>query len=205
MNRYVIGSSATGEILRSVVCDQDQVESQVGTGETLDLSDDAEPATHYFVEGAVVAYTPEQAAKKSARPAYTSGWSNESMTWGVDGDLAMQRTAKWDALKTERERRIVAPKQTSVGVFDADPQSTANLANVIALTAIAVSRGLPGTARYTLADNTRQTLTLEQLQTAALEMGAQVQALYDQGDELRSATDAASTAAELAAVDWPAT
>jgi len=65
-----------------------------------------------------------------------------------------------------------------------------------------VGRGGPGTANYTLASNERVSLTLEQLETAALEIGSQIQALFDQADLLRQAIEAATTIEEVGAVVW---
>ncbi|HWH83260.1 MAG TPA: DUF4376 domain-containing protein [Burkholderiaceae bacterium] len=199
MNRYVIGSAATGEILRSVECDPDQLEAQAGDGEVLDLHDDATPETHYFLDGALMAYTPEQAAAKRVRPE-DAGWSNAAFAWIDARDLARRRLERWAAIKAERDARIAAPKQTSLGAFDADLASQDNLNKVIALTRIAVARGYPDAARYTLASNARQLFTVEQLETAALEMGAQVQGLFDAADALRQQIDASD---DPDSINWP--
>ena len=79
MNRYVIGNSVTGEIARTVTCDSSQVAAQVLAGEVLDLHDSAEPSTHYFLSGALIAYTEDQRVRKALkRPSET--WSNASMS-----------------------------------------------------------------------------------------------------------------------------
>ncbi|WP_310583988.1 hypothetical protein, partial [Deinococcus sp.] len=73
------------------------------------------------------------------------------------------------------------------------------------LVGIAAELGLPTTANYTLADNTRSVFTLAQLKMAALEIGGQVQTIFDKADVLRKQIESATTDTQLDAIQWPAT
>lgn len=159
----------------------DDVEPHVETGVTLvEINAPLPAGTHRYLNGSI---EPHQIVP--------------SLQEAVD--------ARWSAIKAERNTRIAIPKPTSAGLFDADEASQNNLNKVIALVQIAASLGAPAEANYTLATNDRVTLTLAQLSMAALEMGAQVQAIYDTGDELRTAIEAATTLAQLDSIQWPAT
>ena len=108
MNRYVIGSVATGEILRSVICESDQVAAQVQAGEVLDLHDTAGNGTHHFVSGAVMAYTAPHAAEKAERRG-DAVWSNVAFAWQDLRSLAEVKLAKNAEIN---ESRMTANRET---------------------------------------------------------------------------------------------
>lgn len=121
----------------------------------------------------------------------------------VDTPLEKARAAKLAELRTIRSLKIAAPKTTAFGAFDADEKSQNDLNKVVSLQAAAASLGLPTAANFTLADNTRRSFTQAELAQAALEIGAQVQAMYDVHDALRAQVVAAQSVGEVAAVVWP--
>ena len=129
--------------------------------------------------------------------------SNGALTWRDDRTLEEARAQAWARIKAARQAAIESPKATSQGTFDADIAAQDNLSKVIAMLRVAISRGYPDAARFTLANNERKTFTLAQLETAALEIGAQVQSAFDTGDDLRQRVDAASNVADLGGVQWP--
>lgn len=119
--------------------------------------------------------------------------------------MAARKLRAWVRIKDHRDMVISQPKPTSAGTFDADEDSQNNLNKVIALVGIAAELGLPTTANYTLADNTRSVFTLAQLKMAALEIGGQVQTIFDKADVLRKQIESATTDTQLDAIQWPAT
>lgn len=163
----------------------------------------APPATgeHYwrFQAGEI----PGAWVEKSARTNPHQEWDSANRAWRDPRTLARIKADQWAKIKAERNQRISTPKQTSIGLMDADEASQNNLNKVIALVTLAVAKGLPGVANFTLATNVRVSLTLDQLQTAALEMGAQVQTLYDMADVLRRQIDACTTQSAVEATTWP--
>lgn len=128
--------------------------------------------------------------------------SNGSLTWRDDRTLAQARAQAWERLKAARQSVIESPKETSVGTFDSTVAAQDNLGKVIAMLRVAISRGYPDAARFTLANNERKTFTLAQLETAALEIGAQVQAAFDTGDDLRQRIEGTNLAG-LNDINWP--
>jgi|GEM_PF-3812756 len=143
------------------------------------------------------------AAAEAALVATAGPWSGGTVAAVASGTaLEAAQARRWAEIKVLRDIEIAEPKMTSVGMFDATPEDQNNLSKVIALVQIAAARALPAQANYTLADNTRVTLTLAELEQAALEMGAQVQALHDQGIELYEAIYSAETVEDVEAVTW---
>jgi hypothetical protein len=152
--------------------------------------------------GVIIPYAEVDVGVKSQRPTTPATWSNETMTWVSTETIENCRDRRWQEIKTQRNFDIVQPKATSVGTFDAKPDDIVNLNTVLALARIAESRGIPSDSNYTLANNVRSTFTINELETAAIEMGAQVQALYDAADVLRGQIDNASTIEEVEAIVW---
>lgn len=150
--------------------------------------------------GELVAYRPPAPPDDAQR---TWRWDQAARRWLPVPTLAALQAQAWTRIKAERDRQVALPKSTPAGPFDASPADQDNLNKVLALTALAAAAGLPAEARYTLADNSRVLLTLAQLQAAALSLGAQTQALYDTAAALRAQIDAATTPAELDAIQWP--
>lgn len=169
-------------------------------GATLALPPEGADATTrlddlYVVNGEVFLAPP--------RPAGGPWWFDvKQAAWTDPRTLDQIKATQWQKVKASRDAAIAAPKPTSVGTFDADPESQNNLNKVIALVQVAASRGYPAEANYTLADNARVLLTLTQLETAALEMGVQVQGMFDAGDALRQQIDAATTTEEIEGIAW---
>lgn len=153
--------------------------------------------------GAIHRYTPSQLEARAVRPNITSVWNNDTMTWDDGRELGQVKVELLVKLKAAKSALIEAPKVTSVGTFDATQKAVTDLNTVIQLTKMAAERGLPATANFTLTSNERVTLTLAQLETAALEMGAQVQAVYDLYDPIINRVREAATLAELDMVPLP--
>lgn len=122
--------------------------------------------------------------------------------------LADRKAERWEAIKAARAAAIDAPLPVAgIGTFDCDEASRANIANAALLMQTMAATLQPGevpTIDFTLADNTVATLTAGQMVEVALHMGAKVQAAHATGRALREAIDAATTAAAVEAVAWPA-
>ena len=209
MKTIVVANPGTGEIMRVVSCPVDDVGSNSPV-DMLTLEIDPSLAVSgntHFVDsvGNLTAYTLVQQESKATQPKEGGIWSNTSFSWVVAWTLAQRKAYKWDEIKAARNAAITTPKSTSVGLFDADETSQNNLNKVIALVQIAASLGAPAEANYTLATNERVLLTLPQLSMAALEMGAQVQTMYDRGNTLRTQINAAIDIPAVEAITWSVT
>lgn len=128
---------------------------------------------------------------------------NGEAAWVDLRPIVELRAAKWAQIKAERARRIALPKPTPIGNLDSGPAGIGNVNSVVLLLRTIVARGGPNTTRFTLADNTRVTITLAQLEQAAIDMGVAIQGIYDTADTLRQAIAAAQSAQDLQAISWP--
>lgn len=203
MNRYVIGSAATGEIVRSVRCDSSQVGGQVGAGEVLDLSDDAAPDTHYFSGAAVLAYTPQQASDKRAARSGMS-WSNLTMAWTEARTLARCKADRWSEIKAARDAAIRAGFVWSGKPFDSDLQSQIFIEGAAQLALLSQMASQPFSIDFTLQDNTIAALSAADMLAVGQAMGVHIMTQHGTGRGLRDAIGIAATVAAVQAVAWPA-
>lgn len=60
------------------------------------------PSTHYFRNRQPVAYTPEQAASKAARPLHAARWCNQAMQWLDERSDAQRAADELGAVHTAR-------------------------------------------------------------------------------------------------------
>ena len=202
MNRYVIGGVDTGEILRSVVCDSDQVDSQVHAGEVLDLSDDANDATHYFSGGAVVPYTAEQADLKLLRRE-GSTWSNVTMHWLDMRTLMDVKSIQNGLINTERLAANRSSFQFSGKAIACDELSRGDIdavSGIVALTG-ALPPGFPG--GWKAIDNSYVAIPDRAAWVSFYAaMVSQGTANFNHAQLRKSALLAASTITEAEAVVW---
>lgn len=154
-------------------------------------------------EGEIAVYTEAQLEAKASRPPHPAIWSNETMAWVDTRGLEELKLVQRGVIKDARNANIATPKMTTVGLFDADEVSQNNLNKVIALVRLGAAKGYPAAANYTMATNERREFSLSDLETAAFEIGYQVQQIFDIADTLYQQIDAATTKAEVEAVRWP--
>lgn len=132
---------------------------------------------------------------------YTWDWSTH--TWIDPRTLQQVKDEKWEQIKHDRDAAIAAPLSTSYGVFDADANSRANIANAVLYLQTLEQQGTPGTVDWTLADNTTITLNYQEMSTVGLLLGQRTNSAYDTARALRAQIDAATTIAEVEAIHWP--
>ena len=149
--------------------------------------------------GQVEDYQPPAPADDELR---TWAWDEATRRWAAVPTLAALKFAARERIKAAREAAISEPKTTTYGTFDATLEARSNIAAVVAMAQTAAKLGLPSNVSFTLADNSRPEFTLLQIETAALQVGAQVQACYDHADELLQQIEAAADAAALASITW---
>ena len=197
--------AATGAIAPgSITCSPAQLAANTPAGH-LPLEGSFDPLSQRVVIAAggatpvVIDYQPPAPADDELQ---TWAWDAGTKRWLATPTLAALQLAARERIKAAREAAVNAPKATSFGTFDADPESRANIAAVVAMAQTADKLGMPSGVSFTLADNTRPEFTLAQIESAALQVGAQVQACYDHADALFQQIDAAADAAALDAIVW---
>lgn len=193
MNSYIIYQDS-GKITRVVVCENIQIQLQSGEQYIEGSVDNSkfyvDVATKTFVE-----FPPK------TQPYYTWDWNTHS--WVDSRTLQQVKDQKWEQIKRDRDAAINAPLSTPYGVFDADANSRANIANSVLYLQTLEQQGTPGTVDWTLADNTIITLNYAEMSEVGLLLGQRTNAAYDTGRALRAQIDAATTIAEVDAIHWP--
>lgn len=201
MKTWTLYDAATGMIRPgALTCSDAQIAANVPEGyAALEGAFDPLSQAVDLNTGQVVDYQPPAPADDELR---TWAWDAETKRWAAQPTLAALKDAKLAEIKAAREAAIDAPKATSFGTFDATPEARANIAAVVAIAQTAAKHGYPSNVFFTLADNSRIEFTLDQIESAALQVGAQVQAAFDKQATLYAQIDAAETVEDLQAIHW---
>lgn len=118
---------ATGELVRTGTSPEDQFSVQAAPGQAV-VASNFERTKHYWRDGAVAAYTAEQAATKAVRPAYAVRWSNFPPCWVFLSPEVMLEMAKWSQwlkIKTMRDARKSGGFKVGLKWFHSDEPSRA--------------------------------------------------------------------------------
>lgn len=200
---FSIYKTSTGEIQRwGTTQDMDYEYVDVDGGEWISSAGAYPSRSHYFLDGVLTEYTPEQAAAKAARPEWRGHWSNTTMSW--EAGLDVLRASKWREIKAARDAAISAPLQTESGVFDADPRSRAALSDSVSVLAAAGRRGKPRSTQFTLADNSSVWLSANEADDVLVALGDRTEAAHGIARTLRARIESA-TAEQLETIAWPPT
>lgn len=196
---YAIYDTTTGQI--NQICSAPNLESiqhLLGTENAALQCSEGLSNVQFYVDvnsQSLVEFPPKPASY------YTWDWSTH--TWIDTRTLQQVKNEKWEEIKRSRDAAINAPLSTPYGVFDADPNSRANIANSVLYLQTLEQQGTPGTVDWTLADNTTITLNYQEMSTVGLLLGQRTNAAYDTGRALRTQIDAATTIPEVEAIHWP--
>lgn len=200
MPRFVVYEVASGEIVSHGTCGVASVPAQASDPAHAVLIGEGTDATHYVRDGALVAYTPEQAAAKAV-PA-PGAWDNDSMGRAYSVPLDVARRIKWAEIKAARDAAEFGGFVWDGSTFDSDPASQSRIQGAAQLATLAQMAGEPFAIDWTLADNTVRTLSGADMLAAGVAMGQHVQAAHEAARGLREAIDAAANADALAGVAW---
>lgn len=198
MKDYVLYYENTGEIYISGTC-QDEDFDKVDQPGFVKLETKGSYLLNYAFDGELREYTPEQALEKKNRPFHSAYWSNDTFEWISSRSIEDLRSNKIDVMKMAREQCLSYHQATSVGVFNADEKSLANLSQTV----LYLQLGDLKSTEYTLADNSRVTLSSEQLRTALCEICESVQKTHSTFSALRKKISEATSIKEIDAISWP--
>lgn len=113
------------------------------------------------------------------------------------------KQARWAELKRARDAAeyggFFIP---GLGAFQSDPASQRLITGSVVLAQLAVAQGAPFSVTWTLADNSIADLDAEAMIAVGVALGMHVEACHVAGRVARSALEAASTAEEVAAVEF---
>ena len=120
----------------------------------------------------------------------------------VLSDLDTAKAKKLLEIESAKNVEINTPKITSLGTFDNTDADNNKLSLIIQVTQLAQARGAPAVAGFKDSAGNWVEYTLDQLETVALEMAAQVIPLYTKEAGLVAQVDMATTIDEINAVVW---
>lgn len=131
---------------------------------------------------------------------HTFDWATK--LWADTRLLPEIKDEKWEVVKSAREAAVNAPLATPYGTFDCDARARTSITDAVLLLKSLEDLGTPDSIDFTLADNSVITLTTAQMVSVGLLLGQKVQAAYTRARDLRAQIEAATTAAEIEAVEW---
>lgn len=188
MIHYAAYDPQTGRILRTGLC----AEADLALQGTAIEANEADASLHYVLEGALV--------DLPARPGPGYVWMGPVAGWVDQRSLSDIQDRKWEAIKAAREAMKNSPIEVGGITVDSDAKSRENI-----MGAVLEMQATGRTSRtWTLADNTRQTLTLSQLVSIGAAIADRTETLQNLSQDLRQEIYAATTPAEVEAVAWPA-
>lgn len=193
---YAIYSTTPGRILRTVACAEDTIELQLRTGEAyIEVSNDINDATHYINSSGQLTPYPE-------KPSQFHVFDFNAGTYSDPRTLQDFKDLKWRGIKQARTAYLNSPITTPYGVFDGDPTSQDNIKGAIQLSDKLLAFSQPSDITFTLADNSRVTLTNAELNTVGFVLGARTNAAHEASAVLRTQTEEATTREELDLILW---
>lgn len=113
----------------------------------------------------------------------------------------------WDEVKALRDAKETAPAVTPLGLADSDERSKTKVLGLVLMALLAKQSGAPFAEEFTMADNTIVMLDADQAILLGMSLGQNVSQIHARGRVLRAEIEAASSFADLAAIDitlgWP--
>lgn len=137
----------------------------------------------------------------AAPPSDWAAFNIDTGQWVDPRPITKRKTDRWATIKAERQRREYAGFTWDGSTFDSDPISQSRIQGAVQLASLD-----PATFSidWTLADNTVRTLSGANMVAVGTALAQHVTALHITTRGLRAQIEAATTAAEVDAVVWPA-
>lgn len=125
--------------------------------------------------------------------------ANGVLYWDDPAMLAEARTQAWAAVKKERDTAEAVPFEFEGGMYDPSKENISGAALAALLAQLA---GQEIADEWTLADNTRKTLSGPQIIALGLALTQRVKEIHARGRQLRDLIDNAATPAEAYGYTW---
>lgn len=126
---------------------------------------------------------------------------SDQLVW--EFDLAAARGSKWAQIKRARDAAEQAGFVWDGSTFDCDSISQSRIQGGALMATTALLNSAPFSITWTLADNATRTLDAADMIAVGIAMGQHIDSIHQTGRRLRSQLDAATTPAEISAVEWP--
>lgn len=203
MSRWSLYDLATGALTGMQVSDQrpDHIEQMAAAGIGLVAGEHDHMCRRVDLEtGEVVDYQPPAPADTELQ-AWT--WDAGTKRWVASPTLAALKAAKWALVRAQRDAVEFGGYAWDGSTFDSDSQSQSRIMGAVQMAVLAASAGQPFSIAWTLADNTARTLSGAEMIGVGLQLGVHVGTAHTIARALRELIEAATTAEELEAIEWP--
>ena len=114
-----------------------------------------------------------------------------------------QRAAKWEEIKTERDKREQAGTPYMGKTLDCDEKSIQRITVAVQAAQSAISIGSDFALDWTMQDNSVITMTAAQVCGMSVAIAKNSNGLHKIARELREKIEAATTETDLSAIVWP--
>lgn len=168
------------------------------------LEGEGSAQTHYVDAGALVAYTPEQAAAKALAPDFPAAWSNETFAWVDQRTFAQAQADKWAEIKAARDAEINGGVVWDGSRFDSDETSRGFITSAFVLAGNPTIAAAAFPKLWKLSDNTTRMLSATDVVDVGMALNTLVQGCMNQGDALLTQINAAQTLAQIDVISWSA-
>lgn len=152
------------------------------------------------VMGDYVDVATKQIKPRGPRPSPHHTFDYASKTWVDLRTLDDLKAATWSAIKADRDQAEFGAFEWDGSPFDGDALSQSRIRDA----AQEAARSPAFVRVWTLADNTFRELNSADMTAVAAALNAHIDLQHSLARELRAQINAATTAAQLAAIRWPA-
>jgi hypothetical protein len=154
-----------------------------------------------------VAWDPGEGISRVRSDTAQTGDAYAGGAFGKPFDLAEARLQKWEAVKAIRDKLENGNAPTPFGAAQCDDRSKLRISGLVQMAQIAAANSQPFAEEYTLADNSVVGLDAAQAVGLGVAVGKHVSAIHARSRALRVLIEAASSQADLDAIDvnagWP--
>lgn len=188
--KFTIYDTQTGRVIHGGTADAPQLLAEAG---------------HSVLEGATFVGGWLSNGTHHAQPVSPSAnhvFNWQTKQWQDPRTLQDLKDAQWSAIKQSRDAAELGTFTYNGMVFDGDLNAQRRLAAYISVSKSALAAGEPFSAEFTLADNSLVTLSAQDFVGIELAKVQSVAAVFAHATALRAQIEAASTAAQVAAVVW---
>ncbi|MBD8531497.1 MULTISPECIES: DUF4376 domain-containing protein [unclassified Massilia] len=126
-------------------------------------------------------------------------WNDGDYSWLETASIEHARAQAWGAVKSSRDAAEAAPFEFEGDMYDPNKENISGAALAALLAQLA---GQEIADEWTLADNTRKTLTGAQIIALGLTLTQHVRTIHARGRQLRDLIDNATTPAEAYSYTW---
>lgn len=183
--QYTIYDAITGENKRYGECNDISFQGQCQTGEV--IAEGYFPNTYW--DGVDIQPMPDRPSKS-----YDFDWTLKTWT----PNIVRAKTYKWLEIKNKRDEAIAGGFMSQTRPFQSDVESQSRI-----MGAVQVATVYHQGSTWTCTDNTTFEMDVAQVIQLGADLATHIGGAYTTGRDLRDVIEAATTAEEIDAIQWP--